>query len=116
MTKRGGAFYIAVFKEKAMKKSYEVTILNHRFTVKSEEDEKYVKKVADYVNKKMHEIVSGQKVVSTVNVAILAALNIAGDLFKQKRESDTQTLKWVERVKAILVRVEQEESGSLNSS
>lgn len=97
-----------------MKKSYEVTILNQRFTIKSDEDEKQVKKVADYVNKKMQEIVSGQKVVSTGKVAILAALNIAGDLFKQKQQSETQALKWLKKVKSILKRVEQQESSSLN--
>lgn len=89
-----------------MKKSYDLTILNQKFTLKSENDEKQVKKVADYVNKKMHEIVSTNKAISTANVAILAALNIADDFYQYKRRKKEMTSSWVEKLQALLRRIE----------
>jgi len=84
-----------------MKKTYELQILNQKFVIKSDNDEKEVKKVADYVNKKMHEVVSGNKAISTANVAILGALNIADDLFREKRSGVERLKKWMGQLEKI---------------
>lgn len=89
-----------------MKKSYDLTILNQKFTIKSDNDEKQVKKVADYVNKKMHEIVSSNKAISTANVAILTALNIADDYHQFKRTKKEATSLWIEKLQSLLRRIE----------
>ena len=89
-----------------MKKSFDLTILNQKFNIKSEDDEKHVKKVADYVNKKMHEIVSANKAISTANVAILASLNIADDFFKLQRKKKEMVGQWIEKVHSLLHRIE----------
>lgn len=67
-----------------MKKTFEVVLLNQKFQLKSESDEKYVQRVADYVNKKLFDIQEKTKSVSSLNVALLAALNIADDFFRIK--------------------------------
>lgn len=67
-----------------MKNTFEVTLLNQKFSLKSETDEKYVQRVADYVNKKLFDIQDKTKSVSSLNIALLAALNIADDFFKMK--------------------------------
>lgn len=85
-----------------MKKSYNLTILNQPFTIRSDGDEKQVKKVADYVNKRMHEIVASKQAISTANVAILAALNIAEDLFSEKRRQAETVRGWVDRIKGLI--------------
>ncbi len=77
-----------------MKQTFEINILNQKFVFKSDNDEKAVKKVADYVNKKMNEIVVSNKAISTANVAILTALNIADDFFKTKKEQSEMIEKW----------------------
>jgi cell division protein ZapA len=66
----------------------EVNILGHDYTVKTDAETEYIQEIARYVDKKMSEIVRNTKTVSTLNVAILAALNIADEFFKemQKRE------------------------------
>lgn len=87
-----------------MPKTYELTILNQRFTFKSDNDEKQVKKVADYVNKKMHDIVSKNKAISTANVAILAALNIADDFVQYQHNQKDLIGKWAQRLKEISVK------------
>lgn len=93
-----------------MKKSYDLTILNQPLTIKSDGDEKQVKKVADYVNKKMHEIVTSKKAISTANVAILAALNIADDLFHEKRRQTLKVAGWMGRLKELLSGLEKGEN------
>jgi cell division protein ZapA len=66
----------------------EVNILGHDYTVKTDAETEYIQEIASYVDKKMSEIVRNTKTVSTLNVAVLAALHIADEFFKemQKRE------------------------------
>jgi cell division protein ZapA len=66
----------------------EVNIFGQGYTIKTDADAEHIQKIAEYVDKKMDEIVRTTKTVSTLNVAILAALNIADDFFRevQKRE------------------------------
>ena len=67
-----------------MERLVEVNILGHEYTVKTDADVEYIQEIASYVDKKMSEIVRNTKTVSTLNVAILAALNIADDFFKER--------------------------------
>ncbi len=85
-----------------MKRTFELSILDHKFVFRSDNDEKQVKKVADYVNKKMHEIVEANKAVSTANVAILAALNIADEYYKVKESYRTKLKKWVDNMRQLV--------------
>jgi cell division protein ZapA len=61
----------------------EVNIFGQDYTVKTDADAEHIQKIASYVDEKMGEIVRNTKTVSTLNVAILAALNIADDFFKE---------------------------------
>jgi cell division protein ZapA len=65
-----------------MKNLIRVEILGREYTVKSDEGEERVKAIADYVNRKIKEVSESGQTVSTLNLAILAALNIANDYFK----------------------------------
>jgi len=85
-----------------VKKSYEVSILNQKFIIKSEADERYVQKVADYVNKKIYDIMSSTKSVSTLSVAILAALNMADDFFKIRIEKKDEVGAIEKKLKEII--------------
>jgi len=71
-----------------VEKLVEVNILGHEYTVKTDTDEEYIQEIASYVDKKMSEIVRNTKTVSTLNVAILAALNIADDFFKERDKTE----------------------------
>ncbi len=90
-----------------MKKSYEVSILNQKITIKSDADERYIQKVADYVNKKIYDIVNHTKSVSTLNVAILTALNLADDLFKLNDMKKEKNLLFEKKIKNILSLIEE---------
>jgi cell division protein ZapA len=64
-----------------MKNLIRVEILGREYTVKSDEGEERVKDIAGYVNRKIKEVSESSQTVSTLNLAILAALNIANDYF-----------------------------------
>jgi cell division protein ZapA len=65
-----------------MKNLVRVEILGREYTVKSDEGEERVRNIAEYVNRKIKEVSEGGQTVSTLNLAILAALNIANDYFE----------------------------------
>ena len=65
--------------------SVTVNIYGHEYTLKGEADADYVQEVARYVDAKMREIGSTSSVASTTKVAILAAINIADELFREKQ-------------------------------
>jgi cell division protein ZapA len=64
----------------------EIKIFGQTYTVKTDAEEDYIQEVAKYVNEKMEEVLKKTKSVSTLNVAILTALNIADDLLKEKEK------------------------------
>ena len=64
----------------------EIKVFGQTYTVKTDAEEDYIQEVAKYVNEKMDEILKKTKSVSTLNVAILTALNIADDLLKEKKK------------------------------
>jgi cell division protein ZapA len=65
-----------------MKNFVRVEILGREYTLKSDEGEERVRDVAEYVNRKLKEVSEGGRTVSTLNLAILAAMNIANDYFE----------------------------------
>ena len=69
------------------KKAFEVKILDQKFLLQTDSDERYVRKVADYVNEKIFNLKKKTQSVSSLNLALLSALNIADDFFKMKRKS-----------------------------
>ncbi|MBI5561741.1 MAG: cell division protein ZapA [Deltaproteobacteria bacterium] len=62
----------------------ELKIDGHRLVVKSDEDERYVRAVEDYLNNKIEEVKESTKAASTLDLALLAALNITGEVIKTK--------------------------------
>jgi len=64
----------------------EIKVFGQTYTVKTDAEEDYIREVAHYVNEKMEEVLRKTKSVSTLNVAILTALNIADDLLREKEK------------------------------
>lgn len=67
-----------------MKKSVEVSMMGQKFMVRSESEEDYIQQISSFVDKKIDEIQQNTKSVSSVHVALLAAMNIADEYFKFK--------------------------------
>jgi len=73
-----------------MKRMVDVKILGQTFTVASEERDEHLRRVAQLVDKKMREVekAGGSNGISTLDVAILTALNIASEYQKLKDENE----------------------------
>jgi cell division protein ZapA len=67
-----------------LKNSYKITILGQELSVLSDTDDEQVAEVVQYLNKKVDEILRSGNGMKTLNVAILAALNISEELVKLK--------------------------------
>ena len=65
--------------------SIKVSIFGREYNVKGGSDEEYVKKLASHVDSVMREIAEKTGSLSSARIAILAALNIADELFKERR-------------------------------
>ncbi len=65
-----------------------VNIFGTEYPIKGDSDANYIQDVASYVNNKMIEIEKSLTVKSSLKVAILAALNIADELYKERSEKN----------------------------
>jgi cell division protein ZapA len=70
-------------------KETEVEIYGSRYTVKGDADPEYVRQVAKFVDDKMRALARKSPPASgTHRLAVLAALNIADELFKLRRRQE----------------------------
>jgi cell division protein ZapA len=67
-----------------LKNSYNITILGQELSVVSDSEDDQVAEVVQFLNKKVDEILHSGNGLKTLNVAILAALNISEELLKLK--------------------------------
>ncbi len=61
-----------------------VNIFGTEYSLIADNDEDYVKQVAQYIDEKMREIDRNNSIKSTGKLAVLAALNIADELFQER--------------------------------
>lgn len=67
-------------------KSVTVTIFGQSYTLKGGADPGYVQDIAAFVDERMQEVAQNSAVGSTSKVAILAAVNIADELFREQKK------------------------------
>jgi len=80
-------------KSDAVAQSIRVEIYNQTYNIRSDGDNEYIMRLAEYVDGKMREISSGTLTVDSLKVAILAALHIADEYHQLKNtqeQSDAQ--------------------------
>jgi cell division protein ZapA len=63
----------------SVKRPVDVEIMGQKFTLRSEEEEIYVRKLAGYVDGKMQEVIKTTQPLAKFNLAMLTALNIADE-------------------------------------
>jgi cell division protein ZapA len=79
--------------ENGVAQSIRVEIYNQTYNIRSDGDNDYILRLAEYVDRKMREISSGTLTVDSLKVAILAALHIADEYHQLKNnqeQSDAQ--------------------------
>ena len=68
-----------------------VEIFGREYKISGVADNGYIQEVARYVDEKMKEVSKGSSLPSHDRLAILAALNIADELFQERRQSSETT-------------------------
>ena len=71
-----------------MKKKYQIRVLGQDISVLSESGDEHVEAVVSYVNDKVAEIQKNTKAINILQVAVLAALNVADEYFKLQGEKE----------------------------
>lgn len=85
-----------------MKKTTEISIMGQKFMIRSESNDDYVQQVASFVDNRINEVMHSTKSVASLNVAILAAMNIADEYFKFKREHEERSSKAERKIKDLI--------------
>lgn len=68
--------------------SVEVYILGQRYIIKGDAPQEHIRKLASYVDKKLKEVYNSSPSITPVKASILAALDIADELFRLKDEQE----------------------------
>jgi cell division protein ZapA len=68
--------------------SVRVTILNDDYNIRSDASVEHTRAVAQYVDRAIRQVMSSGMIVESNKAAILAALQIAGELFEARENAD----------------------------
>lgn len=77
--------------DKLQANNLKVQIFGAEYSIKGETDVEYMQKIAGYIDQKMHEVQKNTTTKSALKVAVLAALNIADELFREQARSQQLT-------------------------
>jgi len=93
-----------------------VNIFGTEYPIKGDSDTDYIQEIAQYVNNKMIEIEKSLTVKSSLKIAILAALNIADELYKERSDKnkalttlEEQSHRLQEKVNHLIMDLEEKE-------
>ncbi len=79
----------------------ELQVLVRKLVVKSGEDDEYIRQVEEYLNEKISEVRETTKAVSSLDLALLTALNLTGECIKAKKELEYTEKKSEELIEKI---------------
>ncbi|MGH9756573.1 MAG: cell division protein ZapA [Candidatus Acidiferrales bacterium] len=65
-----------------------IEIYDQSYNVAAEQNEEYLQKLAAYVDSKMRTVAESTHLVDSVKVAVLAALNIADEMFTARARQE----------------------------
>ncbi len=85
-----------------MTKSIEVDVYGQKLALRPIEDENYAHELARYVEGQMQTIAQGATASTPIKVAILAAMNIADQLFRQERRRQAGEAEVERRAEGLL--------------
>ncbi len=83
------------------KPGIKVEIFGNEYRIKGQADAEYVKRVAAYVDEKMRQISQMSVTGAVSKIAILTAINIADELFRERQEREKAVEKLSHRLEEI---------------
>jgi cell division protein ZapA len=91
-----------------VKRSVAVQIAGIRYSLKTDEDDRWVKSLAAFVDSKIREAQKHSRTPDTQAVAVLTALQIAEELFQERRDSSELRKRIREKSQSLLDYLERE--------
>ena len=91
-----------------MTKTIEIEVYGLRFSLQGEADESYFHELAQYVDGQMRRQSNNTTSGTPTKLAILAAINIADELFQQQRRPQIKEAEIERRAQEILERIDQQ--------
>jgi cell division protein ZapA len=79
-----------------------VEILGREYRIRGSADSEYVRQVASFVDEKLREVSRGAAGQPADRVAVLAAMNIADELFQLRRASSEQMTSIERRAEGLI--------------
>ena len=83
-----------------------VQIFGTTYTIRGEADPEHIQRVAATVDAKMREINEKLPVASVAKVAVLASLNLADELYRERERRREQAARIDERAERLIVALE----------
>ena len=83
----------------------EVEIFGQTYNVRGEGDPNYLTELARFVDARMREVAAEVATVDPMKIAILAALNIADEFSRYRKEHDGSKGTWIEKAEEISERL-----------
>jgi cell division protein ZapA len=90
-----------------MTKTIEVEVFGHRFSLQGEGDEAYFHELADYVDRQMRTLAKQAKTSTPTKLAILVAINVTDQLFRQQRHRESGEVEMDRRAQLLLERIDE---------
>lgn len=84
----------------------DVEIFGTIYHVRGEDNPEHLQEVADLVDKRMREVAQQVTTVDTAKIAILAALNIADEMYRRGKQQDGERVEIQERVATLTEKLE----------
>src|SRR3989304_6152797 len=75
-------------------KPVKIKIAGEEYTVRGDTDDQTILQIADYVNRKIGEVAQKAPHQTTSRVTVLAALNMAEELFKERKNRQRELLEY----------------------
>ena len=67
----------------------EITVLGHQYGIKTDEDEAFIQRIAQYINERSQEITKSTQQINTLDVVIKTTISITEELFRLKSANES---------------------------
>lgn len=84
------------------KRAMSLELFGQRFTVVSDNDESQVRDLVDFVNRRLEEVRTSSRRIQTDQIALLALLNVAEELFRERQNGRALRRRVRERSRKLL--------------
>ena len=91
-----------------MSSSKKIQIYGKTYSLKSSSSEMDAEEVAGYVDSRMRELAAASSKTSTLDLAVLAALNIAQELLELKKQTEAKDELEEEKIQQLVVALDKE--------